>query len=193
MPVRPQRVRKRPATFRSARARLPLGILEARGLVDDQHVEERVIVGKAGELADQPGHQVDADHRHLALGRGGEERPPALGAAVENGDAKMPKVRPGRDLGRPYGRGDELRRDDEGVPAVPVADQLGDRRERGGALAGAERRDQKGGVVFVQIGRGALLVRAQDAGRGVRSLGGLRGLIEIAAAKAATEFMCDIA
>ena len=125
-----------------------------------------MIVGKAGEFADQPGHQVDADHRHLALGSGGEQRPPALGAAVENGDAKMRKVRPGRDLLRPHGRGDELRRDDERVPAVPVADQLGDRRERGSALAGAERRDQKGGVVLVEQGRGAFLVGAQDAGEG---------------------------
>ena len=78
----------------------------------------------------------------------------------------MPQVRPGRDLLRPYGRGDELRRDDKRVPAVPVADQLGERRERGSALAGAERRDQKGGVVLVEIGRGALLVAS--AGREAR-------------------------
>ena len=91
-------------------------------------------------------------------GSGGEELPPALGAAVENGDAKMLQVRPGRDLLRPYGRGDELRRDDEAVPALPVADQLGKRRERGSALAGAERRDEKGSVALVQEGCGALLV-----------------------------------
>ena len=78
----------------------------------------------------------------------------------------MPKVRPGRDLLRPYGRGDELRRDDKSVPALPVADQLGERRERGSALAGAERRDQKGGVALVEIGCGALLIRTQDARRG---------------------------
>ena len=48
---------------------------------------------------------------------------------------------------------------------MPVADQLGDRRERGSALAGAERRDQKGGVVLVEPGRGAFLVGAQDARR----------------------------
>ena len=78
----------------------------------------------------------------------------------------MLQVRPGRDLLRPHGLGDELRRDDQGVPALPVADQLGERRERGSALAGAERRDQKGGVALVQERRGALLVRAQDAGGG---------------------------
>jgi hypothetical protein len=32
------------------------------------------------------------------------------------------------------------------MPAVPVADQLGERRERGRALTGAERRNQEGGV-----------------------------------------------
>ena len=68
-----------------------------------------MIVGKGGELADQPGHEVDADHRHLALGSGAQELPPALRAAVENGNAQMLQVRPGRDLLRPYGRGDELR------------------------------------------------------------------------------------
>ena len=55
-------------------------------------------------------------------------------------------------------------RDDQGVPALPVADQLGERRERGSALAGAERRDQKGGVALVQQRCGALLVGTQDAG-----------------------------
>ena len=73
-------------------------------------------------------------------------------------------MRPGCDLSRPYGRGDELGRDDKCVPAMPVADQLGDRRERGSALAGAERGDQKRGVALVEIGRGALLIGAQDAG-----------------------------
>ena len=81
----------------------------------------------------------------------------------------MPQVRPGRDLLRPHGLGDELRRDDQGVPALPVADQLGDRRERGSALAGAERRDQKGGVALVQKRRGALLIGAQDARGEARS------------------------
>ena len=122
-----------------------------------------MIVGKSGELGDEPGHEVDADHRHLARWRGGEELPSAFGAAVENGDAKMPKVRPGRDLLRPYGRGDELRRDDKSMPAVPVADQLGKRRERGSALAGTERRDQERRVALVEPGCGALLVRTQDA------------------------------
>ena len=124
-----------------------------------------MIVGKAGEFADQPGHQVDADHRHLALGRGGEQRPPALGAAVENGDAKMRKVRPGRDLLRPYGRGDELRCDHQRVAAVLVANEVGKRRERGSALAGPKGRDQKGSVVFVEPGSGSFLVGAQNAMR----------------------------
>jgi hypothetical protein len=46
-----------------------------------------VIVGDRGELGDQPGHQIDADHRHLTRGSGGEELAPALGAAVEHGNA----------------------------------------------------------------------------------------------------------
>ena len=44
-----------------------------------------MIIGKAGELGDQPGHQVDADHRHFALGGSAQERPPALRIAVEDG------------------------------------------------------------------------------------------------------------
>jgi len=80
VPVKPQRVRKRPA------------------IRNHQHVEQRVIVGEAGELAHQPGHQVDADRRHLALAGAGEERAPALGRAVENGDAQMREVRPERDF-----------------------------------------------------------------------------------------------
>ena len=89
------------------------------------------------------------------------------GLPVENGNAQMLQVRPGRDFLRPYGLGDELGRDDQGVPALPIADQLGERRERGRALAGAERRDQKGGVALVEPRRGALLIGAQDArGRG---------------------------
>ena len=100
-----------------------------------------------------------------ALGSGAQERPPALRAAVENGNAQMLQVRPGRDLLRPHGLGDELRRDDQGVPAMPVADQLGERRERGSALAGAERRDQKGGVALVQKRCGALLIASAGCGR----------------------------
>ena len=52
------------------------------------------------------------------------------------------------------------------VPALPVADQLGDRRERGSALAGTERRDQDGSVTLVEIGCSALLIGTQDAGEG---------------------------
>jgi hypothetical protein len=100
-----------------------------------------VIVRNRGQLADEPGHEIDSDHRHLAPWGGGEEFPPALGAPVEHGDVKMRKVRPGRDLLRPQGRCDELRRDDEAVSAFPVADQPGERRERGSAVAGTEGRD----------------------------------------------------
>ena len=133
-----------PGDLQERAGALAARVLEARGLVDDQRVEQRMIVGKGGELGDQPGHQIDADHRHLARRRGSEELPPAFGTAVENGDAQVLQVRPGRDLRRPYGRGDQLGRDDQGVPALPVADQLGQRRERGSAFAGAQRRDQKG-------------------------------------------------
>ena len=100
---------------------------------------------------------------------GSEELPPAFGAAVKNGDAKMLQMRPERDLGRPYGPGDQLRRDHQSVPALPVANQLGQRRERSRAFAGAERSDQERGVVLVEPGRGALLVRIQDARGRARS------------------------
>jgi hypothetical protein len=96
---------------------------------------------EGGELGDEPGDQVDPDHRHVARGSSGEQLSPAFGTPIKHSDAKMRQVRPVRDLLRPYGGGDELRRDDETVPMVPVADQLGERRERGSALAGAERRD----------------------------------------------------
>ena len=108
-----------------------------------------MIIGNTGELGDQPGHEIDADHRQLARWRGGEDSPALLGVAVKNSNAKVPKVRPGRDLLRPYGRGDQLRRDDEAVPALPVADQLGKRRECGSAFAGAKRGNGKGSVAFV--------------------------------------------
>jgi hypothetical protein len=122
-----------------------------------------MVGANGGELVDQPRHQVDANHCDLARGRGSEERAPALRAPVEDGDAKMLQVRPGRDLLRPYGRGDELRRDNEAVPALAVTDQLGERRERSSTLAGTERRDQHSGVALVEPGCGALLVRTQDA------------------------------
>ena len=122
-----------------------------------------MIVGKAGEFGDQPGHEINADRRYLARGSGSEELPPALGAAIKNGDAKVLKVRPGRDLSRPYGLGDELRRDHQSVPAQPVVNQLGQRRERGRSFAGAKRRNQERRVVLVEPGSGALLVRIEDA------------------------------
>ena len=77
----------------------------------------------------------------------------------------MRKMRPGRDLGRPHGRGDELRRNHQRVAAVSVADQVGERRKRGSALAGPEGRDKKGSVVFVEPGSGSFLVGAQNAMR----------------------------
>ena len=87
-----------------------------------------------------------------------------FGAAVKNSNAKVPQVRPGRDLGRPYGRGDQLRRDDKSMPALPVADQLGERRERSRTLAGTKRRDQQSQRrARTGTGCGALLVRTQDA------------------------------
>src|SRR5262249_30295773 len=46
-----------------------------------------------------------------------------------------------------------------------VADEFGKRCERGGALAGAEGRDQERGVLLVQIRRRSLLISAQDAGK----------------------------
>ena len=42
-----------------------------------------------GELGDEPGDQVDSDHRHVARGSGGEQVPPALGAAVKHGEAQV--------------------------------------------------------------------------------------------------------
>ena len=117
-----------------------------------------MIIRKRAELGDQPGHEVDADRRQLARRRGREELAPAFWAAVENRDSQMPEVRPHRDLRGPYGASDQLGGDHQGVPAQPVADQLGERCERGSALASAERSNQEGAVVLIEPGRGALLV-----------------------------------
>jgi hypothetical protein len=125
-----------------------------------------VIIRNDGELVDEPGHEVDADHRDLALGGDGEERAPALRVSVEDGDAQVPQERPRRDLLRPHRRRDQLRRDDERMPAVPVADQLGSCCERSRALARAERSDEDGGIALEQKRCGAFLVAAQDAGEG---------------------------
>ena len=76
----------------------------------------------------------------------------------------MRQVRPVGDFHWPYGGRHELRRDDKRVAPMPVADQLGERRERRSALAGAERRDQKRGVALVEECRRALLVAPQAAG-----------------------------
>jgi hypothetical protein len=100
----------------------------------------------------------------LALGSSPQELSPALPLPVENGNAQMLQVRPGRDLLRPHRLGDEFGRDDQGVPSMPIADQLGGGRERGSTLAGAERRDQKGGIALVQKRCGALLIGTQHAG-----------------------------
>src|SRR5262249_26539644 len=62
-----------------------------------------------------------------------------------------------------HGGGDELGGDDESVPAVPVADQLSERRERGSTLAGAEGRNKNSGVMLVEIRGGPFLVAAQHA------------------------------
>src|SRR5262249_59787738 len=97
-------------------------------------------------------------------GRGGaEEGPPAVGAAVEDGDAQVLKVRPARDLGRPYGRGDELGGNDESMPAVPIADQFSDRCERSSAFPSPKGGDQERGVALVEIRSRPLLIATQDA------------------------------
>ena len=158
VPVRPQRDLNRPAISLERAGALAARILEARCLIDDQRVEQRMIVGNCCELGDEPAHVVDANHRELALGCISEQRAPAFRAAVENGHTQVPEVWPGRDLGRPYGLSDELGRDHQGVPAIPVPNQLGERRERGSALAGPEWRDQKSGIVLVQVRRGSLLI-----------------------------------
>ena len=78
-----------------------------------------MIIRNGGKFADQPRHKVDTDRRNLALGSSAQELPPALRLPVENGNAQMLQVRPGRDLLRPHGLGDELGRDDQGVPSMP--------------------------------------------------------------------------
>src|SRR6516162_4485536 len=75
----------------------------------------------------------------------------------------MREMRPERDLPRPHGCSNELWGDDERVAAFPVADEFGERRERGGALAGAERRYQKHGVAFIEERGGSLLIAVQGA------------------------------
>jgi hypothetical protein len=122
-----------------------------------------VIVGDGGKLIDEPGHEIDPDHCELALGGSSEQRAPALRAAVEHGDPQMLQVRPGRDFLRPDSRSDQLWRDNKSMPAVPVADQLGERRERGRALAGTKGRDQNSSVAFIEPGCGPFLIAAQDA------------------------------
>jgi len=52
----------------------------------------------------------------------------------------MREMRPERDLSRPHGCSNKLWGNDERMSTLPVADEIGERRERGGALAGAERR-----------------------------------------------------
>ena len=78
---------------------------------------------------------------------------------------KVPKVRPGRDLGRPHRRGDQLRCNHQRVAAVLVANEVGKSRKRGSSLAGPKGRDKKGSVVFVEPGSGSFLVGAQNAMR----------------------------
>src|SRR5262245_19956564 len=75
----------------------------------------------------------------------------------------MRKMRPERDLLRPHGCGDKLRGDDERVAALPVADEIGERCERGSPLAGTERRYQERGVARIEERRSSLLVSVQDA------------------------------
>src|SRR5262249_27386208 len=64
---------------------------------------------------------------------------------------------------RPHSCGDKLRGDDERVSALPVADELGECRDRSGPLAGAERRYQECGVALIEERRSSLLVSVQDA------------------------------
>jgi len=66
---------KAPGDLQEGAGALAVRIFEARRLVDDQQVEERLIVGNSGELTNQPGHQIDTDHGQLALSRRSEERP----------------------------------------------------------------------------------------------------------------------
>jgi hypothetical protein len=87
VPVKPQRVLKRPAIFQQRAGALAAWIFQAGGLVDHQEIEQRVIIRNGNELVDEPGHEVDTDHRDLALGGEGEERAPALRTAVEDGRA----------------------------------------------------------------------------------------------------------
>jgi hypothetical protein len=122
-----------------------------------------VIVGDADELLDQPLHEIDTDHCHFALGSSGEERPTLFGTPVKDGDAQMLEVWPRSDLGGPYGRCNELGSQTQTMLTLSVAYEISKRCQGRRTFASAEGRDGKGGVVFVQIGREALLVRAQDA------------------------------
>ena len=89
-------------------------------------------------------------------------------SAVEHGNAQMREMRPERDLPRPHGCSNELWGDDERVAAFPVADEIGERRERGGSLAGAERRYQERGVALIEKCRSPILIGIQSASDGGR-------------------------
>ena len=78
----------------------------------------------------------------------------------------MRQVRPGKRLRPAIRSSHKFRSDNERVPPVAVADQLGECRERSSALAGAQRSNQKCAVVLVQVGRGVLLIRTQAAKEG---------------------------
>jgi hypothetical protein len=130
-----------------------------------------VIVAEGVKLLDEPLYEVDADRRDLARMSGGEKLSPAPGHAVEHGDAQMREMRPRGDLSWPDGRGDELGSDDKSVPAMPVTNEVRESRERGGALAGSERRDHEGGIVLVKECRRPLLVLAQNTCNRRRAVG----------------------
>src|SRR5262249_33674199 len=72
----------------------------------------------------------------------------------------------------PHGCGNELRSDDKRVAAMSAMNQIRKRSDGGGALAGAERRDQDRGVALIEPCRCPLRAAVQTRNGERRVLGG---------------------
>ena len=118
VPVKPQRVRNRPAIFASARARLPLGSLkrDVSSITRSRTADDRPQRWRARPTSHGTRSMpITVTWRSLAAATA----PAAVRDAVEDGGAEMLQVRPGCDLLRPHGLGDQFRRDHRGHAGAP--------------------------------------------------------------------------